>query len=148
MTGGVLLCALTAAVLPLKPPLSPEARRHPGPTVIRAGALQPRDFVRERALARQEADCRARQLAELAETRRQANELARNMERMTVDDLTQHQDVLKMMKDSGQPAARIEEMRTLLDTTVETIRAEGRELRRELRERGLEDPPRKEVPKP
>lgn len=150
--GNLILTALVAAVLPLKPPLSAEARRHPGPTVIRAGELGKRRLEVEGWRLKGEVE-RQRMRREVEALKKSARDLADRMEKMTVDDLLKRggenwlcngqsveqstnrkiekfSDLERAMKRAGKPQAEIDRLRNQLEQTVENIRAEGRELKR------------------
>ena len=137
LTGALVLAAV---VLPLKPPLSDAARCHPGPTVIRAGALRPTDRRAERVLARQTGERCRMMLAEIEAAKRQAVQMADRMERTTAADLLRGRDVLREMKAAGFSPQRIAEFRRELETSAAEVRAEGRRIREELKAAGMEAP--------
>ena len=134
------ILSLATAVLPLKPPLSAEGRRNPGPTVIRAGALKETDEVTARVRAQQAAELRKRQEAELELAKRKAAQLVKRLEKMTAADLDGGQDILGKMKKAGMPKERVDAMRQELEDTARHLREEGRRMRTELKARGLEVP--------
>ena len=142
MSGALCLSVLSLApaVLPLKPPLSAEGRRHPGPTVIRAGALKETDEVTAHVRAQQAEELRKRQEEEIARAKRQAAQLVMRLENMTAEDFGQGQDVLGKMRQAGMPEKRIEAMRHELEDMARKLREEGGRLRAELKRRGLEVP--------
>ena len=136
----ILTALLAAAVLPLKPPFSEEGRRHPGPTVIRAGALKETDEVTAHVRAQQAEALRKLQEEELERARRQATQLVTRLENMTAADFGQGQDILGKMRQAGMPKERIEAMRHELEDAARKLREEGGRLRAELKRRGLEVP--------
>ena len=130
--GNLILTALVAAVLPLKPPLSAEARRHPGPTVIRAGELGKSSNRRIVEWSKQLKDEAINRKSQIEALKKSARDLADRMEKMTVDDLSKSSfaELERAMKRAGKPQAEIDRLRNQLQQTVEKIRAEGRELKR------------------
>ena len=136
----ILAALLAAAVLPLKPPFSEEGRRHPGPTVIRAGALKGTDEVTAHVRAQQAEELRKRQEEEIERAKRKAAELVTRLERITMEDIEKEQGILAKMRQAGMPKERIDAMRKELEDGVRRMRAEGGRLRAELKRRGLEVP--------
>lgn len=137
---GLSILSLAAAVLPLKPPLSAEGRRHPGPTVIRAGALKETDEVTARVRRQQAEELEKRREEEIERAKRQASELVTRLERITVEDIERERGILGKMREAGMAQERIDAMRRELEDGVRQIRAEGGRLRAELKARGLEVP--------
>ena len=137
---GLSILSLAAAVLPLKPPLSAEGRRNPGPTVIRAGALKETDEVTARVRRQQAEELEKRREEEIERAKRQASELVTRLERITVEDIERERGILGKMREAGMAQERIDAMRKELEDGVRQIRAEGGRLRAELKARGLEVP--------